>query len=135
MEVSPSSFARVITDLDHLWEDIHMGNTLFRVPELDGLSPENIATKFGQPSIGKVARRDGGPSGKGVPDYLVEPIEFSAQLGHGLREVQLIDFGECKSINPCQKSSVHSVICSFLCRQSPRKHKHSDLVSPAGTGI
>jgi len=54
MEVSPSSFARVITVPDHLGEDIHMGNILFRVPELDGLSLENIATKFGQPSIGKV---------------------------------------------------------------------------------
>jgi hypothetical protein len=83
-----------------------MGNILFRVPELDGLSPENIATKFGQPSIGKVARRDGGPSAEGVPDYLVEPIEFSAQPSHGLREVQLIDFGECKSIQ-----SLSKIIC------------------------
>ena len=46
-----------------LEEDIHMANILFR---LDTLSPENIASKFGRPSIGKLARRDGQPSGRGV---------------------------------------------------------------------
>ena len=54
------------------------------------VSPE----KFGQPSIGKVTRRDGLPSKRGVQDYLVEHIEFGAQYTRGL---WLIDFGECKS--------------------------------------
>src|SRR6266508_1881157 len=40
---------------------------------------------------------DGQPSGKFVPDYLVEPMEFSAHYTRGLLEVQLINFGECKS--------------------------------------
>ena len=34
---------------------------------------------FGQPRIGKLARWDGQPSGKGMPDY---PIEFSAPSHH-----------------------------------------------------
>jgi len=114
-----------------------MANILFRVPELDSLSPESIANKLGQPSIGKVARRDGQPSGKGVPDYLVEPIEFSAQSTHGFREVQLIDFGECKPLIAGQSllSFSNNVLCSFLYQPPPKKHKHTYLISPAGTGI
>jgi len=73
-----------------------MGNILFRVPGLDSLPPEN----FEQPKIGKVTRRDGQPSGEGVPDYLVQPIKVSAQSTHDFWEVQLIDFGECKFFLP-----------------------------------
>jgi hypothetical protein len=69
-----------------------MGNILFRMPEMDFRSPED----FGQPSTGKVTRRDGQPSGQGVPDYLVEPIELSSLFSNDFSEVQLIDFGECK---------------------------------------
>jgi hypothetical protein len=61
---------------------------------VDSRSPED----FGQPSIGKVARRDGQPSGEGVPDYLVEAIEFSAQSTRDLCQIQLIDFGGCKPL-------------------------------------
>jgi hypothetical protein len=57
-----------------------MDNILFRVPELEGLSPE----EFGHPRIGKLARYDGQPSEK---DYLVETIEFNDQHTHGLLEV------------------------------------------------
>jgi len=82
MGVSPSSLAKRNCPPR---EDIYTYNI---VPELDGLSSEN----FGQPRIGKLARWDGQPSGKGMPDY---PIEFSAPSHHtrGLLEVQLIDFG------------------------------------------
>jgi serine/threonine-protein kinase SRPK3 len=96
-----------------------MGNILFRNPELESLSPE----KFGQPSIGKVTRRDGLPSKKGVPDYLVEPIEFDAQYTHGLCEVQLIDFGECKSFIqalPIKTQDTNSGSLAFFCSDPPK---------------
>ena len=71
-----------------------MGNILFRNPALDSLPPD----EFGQPIIGKVTRRDGRPLEKGIPNYLVDPLRLGAQYFHGLCEVQLIDFGECKSL-------------------------------------
>ena len=101
MGVSPSSLAKVIAVADPPKKDIHTGNILFRVPELESLSPEDITNKFEQPRIGKVARHGGQPSEDGVPDYLVEPIEFRAQFIRGFCEVQLIDFGECKLVDLC----------------------------------
>lgn len=106
MVVSRSSFSKVIAVVDHLGKDIYTSNILLRIPELDILSPENIITKFGQPGIGKVARQDGKPFGKGIPNYLVRSIEFSAQSTLGVCDVRLIDFGECKPLIPsslCQK--------------------------------
>ena len=70
--------------------DIHPGNILFRVPELDVMSPEDF-----RPKISKVSRKDGRASEKGMPHYLVVPIKFGAR--HTLLEVHLIDFGGCKS--------------------------------------
>jgi serine/threonine protein kinase len=98
-----------------------MGNILFRNPELESLSPE----KFGQPSTGKVTRRDGLPSKKGVPDYLVEPIEFDAQYTRGLCEVQVIDFGECKSFiqavpDSLLKHRTNSGPLAFFCSHPPK---------------
>ena len=96
-----------------------MGNILFRNPELESLSLE----KFGQPTIGKVTRRDGLPSKKGVPDYLVEPITFGAQYTRGLCEVQLIDFGECKSFIqavPIKTQDTNSGPLAFFCSHPPK---------------
>ncbi len=115
MVVSGSPFSKVIALADRLGKDIYTGNILLRVPGLDILSPENIITKFGQPVIGKVARRDGKPSEEGIPNYLVRPIEFSAQSTFGFCEVQLIDFGECKQSSLCQKSFASNIPSSFLC--------------------
>jgi hypothetical protein len=71
-----------------------MGNVLFRLPELDYLSSAQIIEKFGPPQIGKVSRKDGEPLEKGLPEYLVEPVEFTPEINQDLHEVQLIDFGE-----------------------------------------
>jgi len=54
------------------------------------MSPEDF-----QPKISKLSRKDGRASEKGMPDYLVVPIEFGAR--YTLLEVYLIDFGGCKS--------------------------------------
>ncbi|KAK4672134.1 hypothetical protein QC763_100420 [Podospora pseudopauciseta] len=74
--------------------DIHMGNVLFCLPELEVASPEVIIKDLGPPQTGKIARKDGGPLEPGMPEYLVEPAEFNPKIYPHLREVRLIDFGE-----------------------------------------
>jgi len=78
-----------------------MGNILFRVPGMDFRSRED----FGQPSTGKVTRRDGQPSERAC--YLVEPIELNSLSANVFSEVQLIDFGS-------RPVSLSVVPCSFL---------------------
>jgi serine/threonine-protein kinase SRPK3 len=74
-----------------------MGNVLFRHPELEVSSPERIIKDLGPPQVGKVTRRDGASLEPGIPEYLVEPAEHDPKVVHDFLEVQLIDFGECKS--------------------------------------
>lgn len=75
--------------------DIHMGNVLFRLPDLEVASQETIIQDLGPPQVGKIARRDGKPLEKGMPEYLVEPAEFNRDIYPDLGEIKLIDFGEC----------------------------------------
>lgn len=60
------------------------------------MDPQKISEKFGPPSTGKVTRRDGQPRDEGIPEYLVEPIEYKVENLNNLRDILLIDFGECK---------------------------------------
>lgn len=78
-----------------IWSDIHMGNVLFRLPGLEPSSPQRAIEEFGIPQRGKVSRKDGAPLEKGLPEYLVEPVEYEAKDSKFLDEVQLVDFGEC----------------------------------------
>ena len=46
------------------------------------------------PHIGKVSKKDGSPLEKGVPEYLVEPLEYDIRaLDLGSGGVQVVDFG------------------------------------------
>ncbi|ROW17514.1 hypothetical protein VPNG_00929 [Cytospora leucostoma] len=76
--------------------DIHMGNILFRRSEAERSSSlDQIIEVLGEPSKGGVARKDGSPLEKGVPEYLVEPAEAECLVDfEQLDEVQLVDFGE-----------------------------------------
>ncbi|KAK0739484.1 kinase-like domain-containing protein [Apiosordaria backusii] len=74
--------------------DIHMGNVQFCLPDLKPASPESIIQHLGPPQVGKIARRDGRPLEPGIPEYLVEPTEFSPKIYPRLREIKLIDLGE-----------------------------------------
>ncbi|KAF8246148.1 kinase-like protein [Wilcoxina mikolae CBS 423.85] len=76
--------------------DIHLGNILFCVPDLDRMSPAAIVDRFGEPIAGAVTRTDGQPRGEGVPEYLVAPIAYGQQELQNLsvNDVKLIDFGE-----------------------------------------
>ena len=76
--------------------DIHMGNILLRLPPWAG--PE-FMTSLAPPQIGKVSRKDGSPLEKGVPEYLVEPLEYDVKtfdLDSG--DVELVDFGSGVSL-------------------------------------
>lgn len=83
-----------------------MGNVLFRLPELEVASPEVIIKDLGPPQTGKIARKDGGPLEPGMPKYLVEPAEWNPKIYPHLREVRLIDFGEC-GLSPRFLPSMH----------------------------
>lgn len=64
---------------------------LFRVSGL------NTIPTFEESRIGKVSRKDGSPSERGVPEYLVEPVEYKFDKRDILDDIQLVDFGECMS--------------------------------------
>ncbi|KAL9126734.1 MAG: hypothetical protein Q9217_004261 [Psora testacea] len=74
-----------------------MGNVLFRLPDLERSSSQRVIEEFGTPQRGKVSRKDGASLEKGLPEYLVEPIEYEAKNSKFLDDVQLVDFGECSS--------------------------------------
>lgn len=50
--------------------DIHPGNVLFRLPQVDKMTPDAINDIFGKPSLGTVTRRDGGERGPGLLNTL-----------------------------------------------------------------
>ena len=73
-----------------------MGNILLRLPPWAG--PEFMSS-LAPPQIGKVSRKDGSPLEKGVPEYLVEPLEYDVKtfdLDSG--DVELVDFGSGVSL-------------------------------------
>ncbi|KAL8858289.1 MAG: hypothetical protein Q9178_005152 [Gyalolechia marmorata] len=74
--------------------DIHTGNVLFRVPELEHSSSQRAIEEFGTPLRGKVSRKDGASLEKGLPEYLVEPFEYRAKNSKFLDDIKLIDFSE-----------------------------------------
>ena len=71
-----------------------MGNVLFRLSD-----SERAIEEFGAPRIEKVSRKDGAPLEKGLPEYLVERVEYEAKNSECLNEIRLVDFGEC--MPPC----------------------------------
>lgn len=72
-----------------------MGNVLFRLSDLGPSSSQRAIEEFGTPQRGEVSRIDGGPLEKGLPEYLVDSVEYKAKDSEHLNEVQLVDFGEC----------------------------------------
>ncbi|KAK4466343.1 kinase-like domain-containing protein [Cladorrhinum samala] len=74
--------------------DIHMGNILFRLPDFEAASLETIIQHLGPPEVGKIERLDGKPLEPGIPEYLVEPVDFDREMYPRLGEINLVDFGE-----------------------------------------
>ncbi|KAJ4861386.1 protein kinase domain-containing protein [Trichoderma breve] len=54
----------------------------------------SVGYHFVMTRIGKVSKKDGSPSETGVPEYLVEPVEYKFDRSEILDEIQLVDFGE-----------------------------------------
>jgi len=66
-----------------------MGNLRLPPSVRAGLSSALIS-----PSIGRVSRKDGSPLRRGVPEYLVEPLEYNiGTLDPENGDIQLVDFG------------------------------------------
>ncbi|KAL2201500.1 kinase-like domain-containing protein [Corynascus similis CBS 632.67] len=71
--------------------DIHMGNILLRLPPW---ARAGFLSASATPIIGKVCKKDGSPLEKGVPEYLVHPLEYDIKtLDLDSGDVQLVDFG------------------------------------------
>ena len=73
--------------------DIRTGNILFRLPPS---ADAGCLSGFDSPSprIGKVSKKDGYPLEEGVPEYLVEPLEYDiTELDLDSGDIQLVDFG------------------------------------------
>ncbi|TFK65632.1 kinase-like protein [Pluteus cervinus] len=88
--------------------DIHPGNVLFKLPDLDHLSPDELVKHFGEPTTGEVSRKDGQPLGAGVPEYLVLPVDHCPEDTKDVGEVQLIDFGESFLLDDPPPPIVHT---------------------------
>lgn len=76
-----------------------MGNILFRLPHS---AIAEILSASESPLTGKVSKKDGSPLEVGVPEYLVEPLEYDTKLlDLDGGDVQLMDFGSGKSFYNC----------------------------------
>ncbi len=66
--------------------------------DLESSSSQSAIEELGTPLRGEVSRIDGAPLEKGLPEYLVEPVDYEARNGKmngkSLDEIQLVDFGE-----------------------------------------
>lgn len=71
----------------------------FCLSDLNPSSSQRAIEELGTPQRGKVLRKEGAPLEKGLPEYLVEPVEYAAKNRRFLDEVQLVDLGEC--MDPC----------------------------------
>lgn len=114
-----------------------MGNVLFRLSDLEQSSSQRAIEEFGTPQIGKVSRKDGAPLEKGLPEYLVEPVEYNAKINNSLNEVQLVDFGEC--MYPYEwlalLFSLREDCPSILYFDSPKTDIHAVIPPPSRVGV
>jgi hypothetical protein len=76
---------------------------------------------------------DGSPLDKGMPNYLVEPIEYGAESVH-IDQIQLVDFGECKC-SPRLSGPVMQTICSFLFREPSAIARYAIVLASSGTSV
>lgn len=137
---SPLSAAFHLAALPNTQIDIHAGNVLFRVLELEALSPEDVIKELGPPGVGKISRRDGAPLEPGVPEYLVEPVEYRAEIQADLHEVQLVDFGECRLLSPlpsCDRTKADSIysFVSISHRRPPGQDIYPGVLSPSRVSL
>lgn len=115
-----------------------MGNVLFRWPDLEHISSPRVLEYLGTPEKGKISKKDGTSLEKGLPEYLVEPIEYERQKDNFFTEIQLVDFGECRS--PCEWLALplidsHGNWFSIFYLLPTQTAQHPYVASSSGVGI
>ncbi|KAL9595331.1 MAG: hypothetical protein Q9219_006508 [cf. Caloplaca sp. 3 TL-2023] len=83
--------------------DLHVGNILFTLPQIDSLSVGEIYQRFHTPRETQIQRMDGAALGPEVPSHSVMP----AQIGISASEVsdpriRIVDFGEALLLDDIQ---------------------------------
>ena len=73
--------------------EIHLGNVLFRLPEIDKIDPDLIITRF-ERQLAAISQIGGGELRDRVPPYLISSTRLNRQDPGPLHEVQLIGFEE-----------------------------------------
>lgn len=93
---------------------------------------------FGNPHIGNVVRKDGTPLEKGLPEYLVEPVEYNTKDCEQLEQVQLIDFGEGLYFflsSPHRVNALIQPISSLSCFKPPGVYTYTNVTPSPRAGI
>lgn len=74
--------------------DLHTCNLAFAIPFIHSLREEEFFQRLGNPETGLLRRNDRKPLDSGVPEYLVRPTSYPADLSLSFHAVKIIDFGE-----------------------------------------
>ncbi|KAI9679435.1 MAG: hypothetical protein M1817_005457 [Caeruleum heppii] len=74
--------------------DLHTRNLAFTIPFVDSLREEDFLQKLGKPETGLVRRKDGKPLERGMPEYLVRPTCYPADISVSVHPIKIVDFGE-----------------------------------------
>ncbi|KAF2420196.1 kinase-like protein [Tothia fuscella] len=101
----PGKFARDIAKqallgLDYLHQqkighgDLHTRNLAFTMSSIHSLSEDELLQKLGDPETGLLRRNDGKPLEAGIPEYIVRPTSYPADLSIILHPIKMVDFGE-----------------------------------------
>ena len=79
--------------------DLHPGNIVLEVPNLDGQPEERILERLGSPICGPVVTKGALPQSSCLPHYVIQPTSFERWVKEMLKDkdftwnVKLIDFG------------------------------------------
>lgn len=79
--------------------DLHPGNVVLEMPNLDGQPEEVILARLGSPICGPVITKGALPPSSSLPHYLVQPTSFEEWIKEMIKDksfkwnVKLIDFG------------------------------------------
>ena len=95
----------------HIGPDLHPGNILLQLPNLDALSIDELYHRLGEPERTPITRVDGASLGPEVPSYSVQP----AYVGIASDEVtdpriKIADFGEAFFADTAKGHNLHTPI-------------------------
>ncbi|XPT00654.1 Non-specific serine/threonine protein kinase [Ascochyta lentis] len=91
---------QILLGLNYLHEqeighaDLHIRNIAFTVPSLHSLREEELLQKLGIPETRPVQRKDRNPLELGMPQYLVKPASYPADVNAPFTSIKIVDFGQ-----------------------------------------